>query len=190
MPTGLPLHWFAGKQSLARLAAFICGYEVFQIAVSSTYGVPEFKAVRCLICGTLIGHSAGSWLTGVQADWPGQGCLPSGCPLTICSSSTPPPCRSPHPQPATLQDLISLYQKAGAKGVPVVLLLTDNQLTKEAFLVYVNDLLANGDVPDLCTTEDRDNFCNTVRGCDGRVWFEGVCGLEVGGEGEAAVRSA
>lgn len=36
----------AGKQSLARLAAFICGYEVFQIAVSSTYGVNEFKAVR------------------------------------------------------------------------------------------------------------------------------------------------
>lgn len=36
----------AGKQSLARLAAFICGHEVFQIAVSSTYGVNEFKAVR------------------------------------------------------------------------------------------------------------------------------------------------
>ena len=36
----------AGKQSLARLAANICGYEVFQIAVSSTYGVNEFKTVR------------------------------------------------------------------------------------------------------------------------------------------------
>lgn len=33
----------SGKQSLARLAAHICGYEVYQIAVSSTYGVADFK---------------------------------------------------------------------------------------------------------------------------------------------------
>lgn len=33
----------SGKQSLARLAAHICGYEVYQIAVSSSYGVADFK---------------------------------------------------------------------------------------------------------------------------------------------------
>lgn len=33
----------SGKQSLARLASFICGCEVFQIAVSSTYGIADFK---------------------------------------------------------------------------------------------------------------------------------------------------
>ena len=33
----------SGKQSLARLASYICNYEVFQISVSSTYGVTEFK---------------------------------------------------------------------------------------------------------------------------------------------------
>jgi hypothetical protein len=33
----------SGKQSLARLAAHISGYDVFQIAVSSIYGVADFK---------------------------------------------------------------------------------------------------------------------------------------------------
>ncbi len=33
----------SGKQSLARLAAHICGCEVFQISVSSNYGVADFK---------------------------------------------------------------------------------------------------------------------------------------------------
>lgn len=65
-----------------------------------------------------------------------------------------------------------LYQKAGAKGVPVVFLMTDNQIVKENFLVYINDLLANGDIPDLCTQEDKDNFINAVgvrrRGCEAK----------------------
>ena len=81
----------------------------------------------------------------------------------------------------------------------MVLLLTDNQLTKEVggrcsqlgarprvtlnsstgscppsnllqtFLVYINDLLANGDVPDLCAAEDRDNFVNAVSALRERV---------------------
>ena len=88
---------------MARLAAFICGFETFQISLSSTYGINEFKA-----------------------------------------------------------DLVSLYHKAGVKGVPVVLLLTDNQIVSDSFLVYINDLLATGDIPDLCTQEERDTFCNAV----------------------------
>ena len=33
----------SGKQSLCRLASFIVQYEVFQIAVTCTYGVNDFK---------------------------------------------------------------------------------------------------------------------------------------------------
>jgi dynein heavy chain len=94
----------SGKQSLARLAAFICGCDVFQIGVSSTYGVADFK-----------------------------------------------------------EALLALYTKAGAKGQPVVFLMTDNQIVKEQFLVYINDLLSTGIVGDVFTQEDKDNFCNAVR---------------------------
>ena len=94
----------SGKQSLARLASFICGYEVFQISVSSTYGVNEFK-----------------------------------------------------------ENLLSLYRKAGTKGTPIVFLMTDNQIVKEVFLVYINDLLSTGYIADLFTPEDKEAFCNAVR---------------------------
>jgi hypothetical protein len=94
----------SGKQSLARLAAYICGCDVFQIAVSSTYGVADFKVA-----------------------------------------------------------LLALYAKAGAKGQPVVFLMTDNQIVKEQFLVYINDLLSTGIVADLFSPEDKDGFCNAVR---------------------------
>lgn len=33
----------SGKQSLSRLAAFICGYSVSQIVISSTYAVNDLK---------------------------------------------------------------------------------------------------------------------------------------------------
>jgi dynein heavy chain len=33
----------SGKQSLSRLAAFICGMTVVQIVISSTYGINDLK---------------------------------------------------------------------------------------------------------------------------------------------------
>ena len=50
----------SGKQSLARLAAFISGHEVVQITISRTYGVAEFKAdlvsmyMKVCLCYSLI----------------------------------------------------------------------------------------------------------------------------------------
>ena len=37
------------------------------------------------------------------------------------------------------------------------------QIVKEQFLVYINDLLATGYSPDLCSAEERDAFCAAMR---------------------------
>lgn len=85
----------SGKQSLCRLAAFISGFSVVQIVISSTYGVSDLK-----------------------------------------------------------DDLKAIYVTAGMKEEGVVLLLTDSQITDERFLIYINDLLASGNIPDLYTPEE------------------------------------
>jgi dynein heavy chain len=94
----------SGKQSLSRLATFICGYEVRQLNVSSRYGVEEFK-----------------------------------------------------------EELRQMYILAGQKGVGIVFLLTDSHIVDEKFLIYVNDLLSNGFIPDLFAPEDLDGLVSSVR---------------------------
>lgn len=54
--------------------------------------------------------------------------------------------------------------QAGVKGTAITFLMTDNQIVNEKFLVYINDLLSTGYIADLCTQEDKDTFCNSVRG--------------------------
>ena len=39
----------------------------------------------------------------------------------------------------------------GPQGIPTMFLMTDNQIVKEQFLVYINDLLSTGVVSDLFT---------------------------------------
>lgn len=93
----------SGKQSLSRLAAFICQYSVIQIVISSTYSIADLK-----------------------------------------------------------DDLKSMYGKAGLKEEGVMFLLTDSQITNERFLIYINDLLASGNIPDLFATDEVDNIVNSV----------------------------
>jgi len=93
----------SGKQSLSRLAAFICQYTVTQIVISSTYSINDLK-----------------------------------------------------------DDLKGMYNKAGLKEEGVMFLLTDSQITNERFLIYINDLLASGNIPDLFAQDDVDNIVNTV----------------------------
>ena len=93
----------SGKQSLSRLSAFICGFTVVQIVISSTYSISDLK-----------------------------------------------------------DDLKSMYNKAGIKEEGVVFLLTDSQITNERFLIYINDLLASGNIPDLFATDEQDAIVNAV----------------------------
>ena len=62
------------------------------------------------------------------------------------------------------ENLREMYKKAGVKpGVPLMFLLTDSQITDEKFLVYINDLLSSGRIPDLFTGEEYDGIFNSLR---------------------------
>jgi dynein heavy chain len=93
----------SGKQSLSRLAAFICNFVVKQIVISSNYGINDLK-----------------------------------------------------------EDLKWMYNKAGNKDEGVMFLLTDSQITNERFLIYLNDLLASGNIPDLYAGEELDAINNNM----------------------------
>merc|ERR1711871_522257 len=93
----------SGKQSLSRLSAFICGYSVMQIVISSSYSINDLK-----------------------------------------------------------DDLKNMYNKAGLKEEGVMFLLTDSQITNERFLVFINDLLASGYIPDLFAPDEIDTIVNSV----------------------------
>ena len=90
----------SGKQSLSKLAAFICHLSVHQIAVTSDYNVNDLK-----------------------------------------------------------ENLRDMYRRAGVKpGLPMTFLLADSQIVDEHFLVYINDLLSSGYIPDLFTKEEYDGI--------------------------------
>ncbi|ORC84913.1 dynein heavy chain [Trypanosoma theileri] len=93
----------SGKQSLARLASFINGHEIFQILVTSTYGIAEFRI-----------------------------------------------------------DMQELYRKCGLKGYPYAFIITDTQIVTQDMLVYLNDMLASGNVPELFNQDERDGIVGSI----------------------------
>jgi len=94
----------SGKQSLTRLAAFISGMTVFQLKLTASYSMTDFKA-----------------------------------------------------------DITNLYASSGLKGNQLVFLFTDQQIINEKMLVYFNDMLSSGYIPDLYTSDDKDNIINAIR---------------------------
>lgn len=63
------------------------------------------------------------------------------------------------------EDLQKMYKRAGLKGEGLMFLFTDSQIVDERMLVYVNDLLASGEIPDLFAQVRQLGwaFCGKVR---------------------------
>jgi dynein heavy chain len=61
------------------------------------------------------------------------------------------------------EDILIMYKRAGAKSEKLVWLLTDAQITNEGFLVYINDYLSSGFLPDLFDAETKSDMINAVR---------------------------
>lgn len=61
-------------------------------------------------------------------------------------------------------DLQTLYQKTGVKEDDILFLFTEGQITNERFLVYINDLLASGEIAELYTSDEKEEIINAVRG--------------------------
>jgi dynein heavy chain len=47
------------------------------------------------------------------------------------------------------EKLRNMYLSAGVKGIPIVFLVTDSQISDEKFLVYINSVLTTGWIADL-----------------------------------------
>jgi dynein heavy chain len=62
------------------------------------------------------------------------------------------------------EDLQALFKKATIRpGTPHSFIFYDVQIVNEAMLVWINDMLASGFIPDLFTKDETDGICNSLR---------------------------
>jgi len=55
-------------------------------------------------------------------------------------------------------DQQKMFMKAGVKDEGIMFLFTEGQITKEKFLVSINDLLSSGEIPDLFAADEIDGI--------------------------------
>lgn len=60
------------------------------------------------------------------------------------------------------EELRSMYIASGVKDVQTVFLITDSQIVREEFLVYINGMLTTGWIPDLFPKEDLDTILGSI----------------------------
>lgn len=60
-------------------------------------------------------------------------------------------------------DIQRMYQKAGVTGSEILFILTDGQIAKEQFLVYINDLLSSGWITELYPADELDGHLGKIR---------------------------
>jgi dynein heavy chain len=59
-------------------------------------------------------------------------------------------------------DLQNMYMRAGCKDEGICFLFTEGQITKEQFLVFINDLLSSGEIADLFDSDGVDTIVGNV----------------------------
>lgn len=60
-------------------------------------------------------------------------------------------------------DIQNMYMKAGVTGSQLLFILTDAQITNDKFLVYINDILSSGWIPELFAKDELDGILGKVR---------------------------
>lgn len=56
-----------------------------------------------------------------------------------------------------------MFTKAGVAGTQLLFILTDSQIADEKFLVYINDLLSSGWIPELFPKDELDGLIGKIR---------------------------
>lgn len=60
-------------------------------------------------------------------------------------------------------DIQTMFTKAGVAGSELLFILTDSQIAEEKFLVYINDLLSSGYIPELFPQDELDGLIGKIR---------------------------
>ena len=61
-------------------------------------------------------------------------------------------------------DIQTLFTKTGVSGTEMLFLLTDSQIVDNKFLVYINDILSAGYIPELFAPDELDTILGKIRG--------------------------
>jgi len=70
------------------------------------------------------------------------------------------------------EDIRSVFIKAGVQGSQQLFILTDSQIVQDKFLVFINDILSAGYIPDLFPKEDLDGILGKVRSAAKAAGYE------------------
>jgi len=60
-------------------------------------------------------------------------------------------------------DVQEVYRKCGLKGYPFAFIMTDSQIVNQDMLVYLNDMLSSGNVPELFNQDERDGVNGSIQ---------------------------